>query len=178
MVMESIKAIDSFPVARKDYLADKTKYKLGLGPKMKELKELFTGTNPVFIHSNKTIFFQEAIFHSSEVDSLTIKEGGVFHIFDSREVIDVVDASTVVVNSKAAQQDQTDDQKVVFKLSDENNTIGEIEMRNDSDAHYRQVKFWMDREKMLSLLREKIGPMKEKSENIIVYGKAVTRFKL
>jgi len=123
------------------------------------------------------IFFQEAIFHSSEVDYFTVKENNLFHIFDANEVIRIIDDSTVVANSKAIQDDQMDDQKVIFKLSNDI-TIGEIEMRNDSEVHYRQVKFWMDREKTLDLLKDKIRPIRKKSERIITYGKAADRFKL
>ncbi len=57
-------------------------------------------------------------------------------------------------------------------------TIGEIEMRNDSEVHYREVKFWMDREKTLNLLKDKIKSAKKKSDRILTYGKATNRFKL
>jgi len=77
-----------------------------------------------------------------------------------------------------AQSGQVDDQKVTFKFNDGGTTIGEIEMRNDSDVHYREVKFWMDREKTLDLLRLKINTKKSIGDKIITYGKARTRFKL
>ncbi|OGV96981.1 hypothetical protein A2W24_02555 [Microgenomates group bacterium RBG_16_45_19] len=32
-----------------------------------------------------------------------------------------------------------------FKLISSNLTLGEIEVRNDSFKHYRQLKFWVDR---------------------------------
>jgi len=124
------------------------------------------------------IFLQEAIFHSSEVDYLAVKEGDLFHIFDAGEVIKTIDASTIVANSKAVQKDQMDDQKVIFRLSDRDITIGEIEVRNDSEVHYLEVKFWMDREKTLNLLKDKIKSAKKKSERILTYGKATNSFKL
>ncbi len=74
--------------------------------------------------------------------------------------------------------DQMDDQKVIFRLSDRDITLGEIEMRNDSGVHYREVKFWMDREKTLNLLKDKIKSAKKKSERILTYGKATNSFKL
>jgi len=172
-----VDCIDSFPEVRKNYLNNKTKHKLNLQSKMRALKNFLVDTNPIFFHSNKLIFFQEAIFHSSEVDYFTVKENNLFHIFDANEVIRIIDDSTVVANSKAIQDDQMDDQKVIFKLSNDI-TIGEIEMRNDSEVHYRQVKFWMDREKTLDLLKDKIRPIRKKSERIITYGKAADRFKL
>ncbi len=99
---------------------------------MRALKDFLAGSNPIFLHKNKLIFLQEAIFHSSEVDYLAVRDI----------------------------------------------TIGEIEMRNDSEIHYREVKFWMDREKTLNLLKDKIKSAKKKSERILTYGKATNSFKL
>ncbi len=124
------------------------------------------------------IFLLEALFHSSEVDYFTVKEGNIFHIFDANEVMETINSAVDLVNSKAAQEDQVDDQKVIFKLSDANVTIGEIEMRNDSNVHFRQMKFWMDRERILHLLKNKIKPIKQKTARIITYGKAIKRFQL
>lgn len=47
-----------------------------------------------------------------------------------------------------------DNQKVIFKYN--KRTIGEIEMRNDSEIHYRQINFWMLKEGTLNLLKEHI----------------------
>ena len=94
------------------------------------------------------------------------------------EVINTINDFTTVDNSKAIQKGQMSDQKVIFKLSNEDITIGEIEMRNDRDVHYKQVKFWMDREKTLDLLKKKINSASKKSDRIIAYGKTVKRFKL
>ena len=134
--------------------------------------------NKIFFHENKLIFLLEALFHSSEVDYFTVKEESLFHIFDAEEVIKTINSSVVLANSKAGQEGQMDDQKVIFKLTDADITIGEIEMRNDSNVHYRQVKFLMDREKTLQLLKQKIDHGKNKSDKIITYGKATAKFKL
>lgn len=173
-----VECINSFPEKRTDYLQNKQIYKEALKSNMRNLKDFLADSSQIFLHSNKLIFLQEAIFHSSEVDYFTVKENNIFHIFDALEVIITIDNSTEVTNSKAIQADQMDDQKVIFKLSDRDITIGEIEMRNDSDVHYRQVKFWMDRAITLELLKEKISPSRKKTENIITYGKAATRFKM
>jgi len=173
-----INCIDCFPEARRDYLNNKTKCKLKIQPKMRTLKDLLESSNPIFLHSNKLVFFQEAVFHSSEVDYFTVKENNLFHVFDANEVIRVINDFTVVANSKAIQGDQMDDQKVIFILSDKDITIGEIEMRNDSEVHYRQVKFWLDREITLNLLKDKIKPARKKSTRIIAYGKAINKFSL
>jgi hypothetical protein len=172
--------INSFPAKRNDYLKNKETFKISLQKPMNNLREflLKTENTPYFLHGTKIIFLQEALFHSSEVDYLTIKEDSVFHIFDSGEVIRVIDDSVGIFNSKAEQSGQMNDQKVVFRLHDGGTTIGEIEMRNDSDVHYREIKFWMDREKTLDLLRSKITTKKQVSDKIVTYGKAKTRFKL
>ena len=174
-----IACIDCFPEKRSKYLKGKERYKIKLQKPMRDLKNfLATKEKKYFFHDNKLIFLQEAIFHSSEVDYLSIKDGHLWHIFDAKEVMETIDNSTVVANSKATQKGQMDDQKVIFKLIDKDVTIGEIEMRNDSKVHYRQVKFWMDRAKTLNLLRDRITPHKQKTEKIITHGKAIGKFKL
>jgi hypothetical protein len=172
--------IESFPEKWQQYRgSERINSKETLKSKMRALRDFLSSSNPsYFIHNNKVIFLQEAIFHSSEVDFLTLKDkDGVFHIFDAREVIMTIDESTTLENSKAMQTDQTDDQKVVFKLKESGITIGEIEMRNDSVKHYRQVKFWMDVKKTLILLTEKINSKIEKSPRIRTYGRASRTFK-
>ena len=105
---------------------------------MRELKTVLGKSNAkLFLHTNKLIFLQEALFHSSEVDYFTVKENSKFHVFDAEEVIKIIEDATTLINSKASQAGQMDDQKVVFKLKEANVTIGEIEMRNDSKTHYR-----------------------------------------
>lgn len=171
-----IACIDSFPKDREKYTQNKVAYKLKLQPAMRALKDFLSHTDQNFIHNNKTIFLQEALFHSSEVDYFTIKEGKNFHIFDAGEVVKTINDSTVLTNSKARNRDQMDDQKVIFVLPSRHITLGEIEMRNDSAVHYRQVKFWMDRKITLALLMEKIQPVVQKSSHLIAYGRASHKF--
>lgn len=174
-----IDCIDSFPPKRNDYIKNKTAFKSRLQEPMKKLKNFLSDKEKeIFMHGNKLIFLLEAIFHSSEVDYFTIKEGDIFRIFDAEEVIKTIDNSVVLANSKAQQKGQMDSQKVIFKLINSNITIGEIEMRNDSNVHYREIKFWMDRVKTLGLLKDKIKPLKNKAKKIITYGRATRRFKL
>jgi len=171
-----------FPDKYSDYLLNKAKVKLELQQCMIALKDFLSSTNPFFMHSNKLVFLQEALFHSSEVDYLTIKIGDTFHIFDSLEVIKVIDAATLLENSKAIKAGDTDCLKVLFKVKDigltkdKNITIGEIEIRTD-EKNYRLVKFWMGREITLRFLQDKIGKPKQKAERVVAYGKAGIRFK-
>lgn len=50
-------------------------------------------------------------------------------------------------------------------------------MRNDSEIHYREVKFWLDRNLTFQLLKSKILPNKKFNERIILYGKAIKKLK-
>ena len=152
-----IACIDSFPGKWSNYTTNKIRFKTRLQKPMRKLKDFLSRKgSKFFLHSNKLIFLLEAIFHSSEVDYFTVKEGLIFHIFDAGEVIKTIDTSIILANSKASQEGQMDNQKVILKLIDSNITIGEIEMRNDSKVHYKQIKFWMDREKTLNLFKNKI----------------------
>jgi len=117
------------------------------------------------------------MFNSGEVDFLVIKEKDIFHVFFSREVVDILTQNFEVENSKARGKNQFDDQKVIFKV--QGKTYGEIEMRNDSDIHYREVKFWLDKNLIYNLLKKEITKSKEFNKRIILYGKAINKlFKL
>lgn len=167
-----IRCINSFPEARVDYLADKIRFKRRLQPTMRKLKDFLSNAN------NKIVFFKKAFLNNGEVDYFTPKDGNIFRIFDGNEVIEVISNSTYVVNSEARREGEMDDQKVVFKLNNDDTTIGEIEMRNDSDIHYREVKFWMDREKTLNLLKSKIRSERQKYHRVIAHGKAISKFRV
>lgn len=165
-----IKCIESFPSLRSEYLSNKIRFKIILQLAMQNLRMFLAKGN------NKRIFLDTAFLNNGEVDYLTVKHNGIFHIFDGNEAMNVINNSTVLENSKAIRSGEMDSQKVTFKLIDTNKTIGEIEMRNDSEIHYRQVKFWMDKVKTLSLLQSKIKSKKKVSERIICYGIAVRKF--
>jgi len=62
---------------------------------------------------------------------------------------------------------------VVFKVSGK--TCGEIEMRNDSEVHYREVKFWLDKKLTFDLLTSQITRKRKLSERITLYGKAINK---
>ncbi|MEW6481441.1 MAG: hypothetical protein AB1397_00275, partial [bacterium] len=80
----------------------------------------------------------------------------------------------IVENSKARRITQMPNQKVIFKINQR--TCGEIEMRNDSEVHYREIKFWLSKIHIVNLLFEKIVPIKQHSNKILVYGKAIKKF--
>jgi hypothetical protein len=162
-----LECIESFPESRKDYLNDKRKYKEKLKEPMRKLcqklqdKRILAG------------FIDKSMFNSGEVDFLVVKEGKQFHVFWGRDVVNVLTENLEVENSKARINSQLDDQKVVFKFSGK--TIGEIEMRNDSDIHYREVKFWLEKNQTLNLLKSKISPSQKLNERLILYGNAIKK---
>jgi len=43
-------------------------------------------------------------------------------------------------------------------------------MRNDSDVHYREVKFWLNKDKTFKILQENIQNRFLIKENIFIYG--------
>jgi hypothetical protein len=164
-----LECIETFPESRKEYLSDKRKYKEKLKEPMRKLcqklqdKRLLAG------------FIDKSMFNSGEVDFLVIKEEEQFHVFWGRDVVKVLTENLKVENSKARISSQLDDQKVVFKFSGK--TIGEIEMRNDSDIHYREVKFWLGKNQTLNLLKSKISRKRKVKGKLILYGTTINKIK-
>ncbi len=154
-------------INRDKYLKDKEKYKKKLQIPMRKLCSKLQEKRLL------AAFIDKSMFNSGEVDFLAIKEKEQFYVFWGKDVVDTLTKNLKVENSKAKTNWQFDDQKVIFKFSGK--TIGEIEMRNDSDIHYREVKFWLDKNKTLNLLKSKISPYKKVSERLILYGTAIKK---
>jgi len=162
-----LECIESFPTKREDYLKNKEVYKRNLQEPMRKLCEKLREKRLL------EAFIDKSIFNSGEVNFLVIKEGEIFHVFWNREVVEVLSNNYTVENSKARQKGQVDDQKVVFKV--EGKTHGEIEMRNDSENHYREIKFWLSKEPTLSLLKNNVKKVKDFSKRIKLYGMAINK---
>lgn len=118
-------------------------------------------------------FLDKSIFNSGEVDFLVIKEKNLFHIFWNRDVIETLTKNYKIENSKARGMNQIDNQKVVFKVSGK--THSEIEMRNDSEIYYREVKFWLSKNLTFELLKTNIKNFKSLNERIMLYGNAINK---
>jgi len=162
-----LRCIESFPEKRKDYLRNKEKYKRRLQNPMRELCQRLRERRLL------AAFIDKAMFNSGEVDFLVIKDQELFQVFWGREVVETLSSNYVVENSKAKMKNQFDNQKVIFKVS--GRTHGEIEMRNDSEIHYREVKFWLDKKLTLHLLKSQIGKVQNLTSKIIIHGKAIKR---
>lgn len=161
--------INAFPESRDEYLKNKIIYKENLKIPMVKLCEKLKEKRLL------EAFLYKSIFNSGEVDYLVIKEKRGFHIFYNKDVINTLSKNIEVENSKARQKGQIDNQKVVFKF--EGKTIGEIEMRNDSYVHYREVKFWLSKEKVFNLLQREIKNVDILRDKILVYGDAIKKLK-
>ncbi|MFH1193751.1 MAG: hypothetical protein V1661_02025 [bacterium] len=168
-----LNCLNVFPNIFKEYEQNKSYYKNLLKGPMQVLKER--------LQDKETLkaFFEKSFFNAGEVIYLTIKHNNAFYVFHSDDVIKILTENIVVDNSIG-------EQKVVFKIKNINLktssrfpmiTIGEIEMRNDSNVHFKEIKFWMGKDKTLELLRNSILLTKEVKQNLFLYGRALKTFK-
>ncbi len=165
--------LNVFPLSFSEYKQNKSYYKELLKDPMRQLKEKLQNEGTL------EAFFEKSFFNAGEVTYLTIKYNNSFHIFHRVDVVRVLTDNISVENSRG-------DQKVIFKIRNINQktqkrfplvTIGEIEIRNDSDIHFKEIKFWMYKEKTFLLLKENISPVRELKQKLLVYGKALKTFK-
>jgi len=163
-----VKCIEAFPEKFEDYIKDKNTAKEKCRIPMRALSELLQEKDRI------SAFINKAMFNSGEVNYLTIKHEKEFHIFWNEDVIKVFAESVEVKNSQARSKNQVSEQKVIFKYDGKN--LAELEMRNDTPKHYRQICFNMIKPRMMSLLFSKILTKKKYKDNIYVYGKAKNKF--
>ncbi len=168
-----LNCLNVFPATFFEYEENKLHYKNLLRGPMIQLKEKLQNKGTL------KAFFEKSFFNAGEVTYLTIKSDNSFHVFHSKDVVQVLTDHIDVINS-------TREQKVVFKIENTNQktkkrhplvTIGEIEMRNDSDIHFKEIKFWMYKDKTLTLLKRNIFPSQELKSRLLAYGKALKTFK-
>jgi len=110
-------------------------------------------------------FLAEALFNNNEVSYLAIrdstyKQDNIFKTFDREDVLDIFSGSLAPAISKAGNVPEdfnVPGQKTLLRYtqngSSEKNIV-EIEIRNDSATHYRQVRFNMYSKDALFLLTE------------------------
>ena len=101
-----------------------------------------------------------------------------FHVFFNTDVIDAFSRCVYLVNSKARNKNQQDDQKVIFKSRIHNRNIGEIEDRHDSLVHYKQMKFRLNGKMTFQILRSKIKGHMQLNSQLHVYGRAQKLFSI
>ncbi|MDR1450875.1 MAG: hypothetical protein LBI57_00870 [Helicobacteraceae bacterium] len=169
--------LNCFPLDRSVYLADKPIYKRKLEKPMKEICDKLQDKPRL------AAFLATSFFNGEEARFLTIKHDDIYHIFYHKNVIDTLRAHFTIANSVAMRSGEFDNQKVLFKLNGKN--AGELEVRNDSDVHYREIKFRLNKLKILNLLQLRITLKDEPSlvngakvaGKIVRYGAAIKKFK-
>jgi len=131
-------------------------------------------------------FLGEAIFNNEEVSFLAIKDttykkDELFKVFAKDDILDILSIRLFPEVSKAGNVPEdynVSAQKTLlcyFKANGKLKNIVEIEIRNDSEVHYRQVRFNMYSKDVLTLLLEnpKSLPVKEAFKGVKVYGMAI-----
>lgn len=171
-----IDCIDAFPENRNDYLEDKIYFKKRLQEPMHQLKDEIC---------RPTIFPQllsKAIFNGNEVGFLSILSKELsrqdvpldqkhFHLFSAEDVVSLLSTKLQIENSKARGRGQMDAQKVIFRYRNRN--VGEIEIRTDSNIHYRQAKWRFNSPAILSLLQSNLAVIFVENRQTSVYGSAI-----
>jgi len=119
-------------------------------------------------------FLDKALFNGGEVSYLTVKQDNKFHVFLNKDVIRVFDECLEICNSKAISVGQVPEQKVLLRYKGK--SLGEVEMRNDSPVHYREIRFNMIKPRAMELLFSKIPLSLEYNKSVLVYRNASKKF--
>jgi len=162
-----IQCIDAFPASFEDYLADKDVAKQRLREPMVAIKEKLQKKGLLGAFLRKS-FFNDGVTY------LTVSDKGRFHVLLSDDVVRVLVENFTVNNSFARTSIQTDEQKVIFQY--DNLNVGELEMRNDSIKHYREMRFNMIKPRIMKLLWSFISRTAIYNKHVWVYGNAVKCF--
>jgi hypothetical protein len=164
-----IECIQSFPATFAEYERNKVAAKQRLRIPMRALCLRLSEKN-----TRLRAFFNKSLFNGGEVNYLTVKHKGIFHVFLNEDVIDVLSSNLEVANSRAISVGNIPEQKVIFRYGGVN--LAELEMRNDSRVHYREIRFNMVKPKVMGLLLDKVPETKKFNEKVIIHGNAVKKF--
>lgn len=126
-----------------------------------------------------TQFLAEALFNGPEVTYLAVKDGACFRVFSRTDVLRLLADELSPANSRAGHVPEdynVDGQKVLLRYSkgDKAKNLVEIEIRNDSEQHYREVRFNMYSKDFLALLLGENAALESVKfrDGVILYGKA------
>lgn len=127
-----------------------------------------------------TRFLAEALFNGPEVSYLAVKDGAYFRVFSRNDVLRVLADELSPANSRAGHVPEdynVDGQKVLLRYSkgDKDKNIVEIEIRNDSEQHYREVRFNMYSKDFLALMLGENAALESRKlrDGVILYGMAI-----
>ena len=159
-----IHCIDAFPPSFADYKRDPGPAKERLRTPMRELKDRFQ--RKALLRA----FLMKSIFNGGEVNYLTVLHADDrYHVFRNTEVVRLFGEELEVANSTGNPPEQ----KVLFRHDGLN--LAELEMRNDCQQHYQEVRFNMLVPRAMNLLLP-IEPTTNFSPEVIVHGEAARTF--
>lgn len=125
-------------------------------------------------------FLSEALFNGSEVSYLAVKDGALFRVFSRIDVLRVLTDELSPANSRAGHVPEdynVDGQKVLLRYSkgDKEKNIVEIEIRNDSEQHYREVRFNMYSKDFLAIMLDENVDLQSllHRDGVLMYGVAI-----
>jgi len=134
-------------------------------------------------------FLMEALFNNREVNFLAIRDDTYicdkkFKIFEREEVLEILSNKLMPALSAAGKVPEdynVPQQKTLLRYRQESGTpknIVEIEIRNDSETHYRRVRFNMYSKDTLHLLLTELAskPVKTINKSVMVFGEALHYF--
>lgn len=160
--------IKCFPPNIEDYKRDKLSAKNKLRIHMVAIAEKLKSKHRL------RAFFNKSLFNGGEVDYLTVKHEGKFHVFLNKDVIDVMADNLEVCNSLARKKGDIPEQKVLFRYNSKN--LGELEMRNEGYPHYREIRFNMIKPVVINLLFTKMTKFTFYNDKVLVYENANKKF--
>lgn len=164
-----IQCIESFPPTFEEYQLDKLAAKERCRIPMRALAKLLQEEK-----RRVRSLINKAMFNGGEVNYLTVRQNNIYHVFLNKDVVSVFADAVEVSNSMAKHSTHVSEQKVIFKYKGVN--LAELEMRNDSLKHYRQIRFNMRKPPMMELLFDKLPMTKKFNNRVWVYGNASKRF--
>ena len=163
-----VECINSFQPSYDEYQKNKVDAKERLRDPMRRLASKLQDK------ARLRTFLNKSLFDGGEGYYLTIKHDGHFHVFWGKEVVKVLSDNLEVCNSRAISAGQFPEQKVLFRYEGKN--LGELEMRNDSRTHYREIRFNMLKPRVMALLFSKIVQVTGHNALVSSHGKATRRF--
>lgn len=167
-----ISCLDAFPTTREQYEKEKHSSKTRLQIPMRTLAGELSNV------ATLKAFLGKALFNGGEVNYLAVQLPNEkrFHVFANEDVVNALAENLTIANSIARISGQYDAQKVLFKRE---KNYGEIEVRTESKAHYKQIKCRFNAALMTNLLITRIGAAETRLQGkLVVYGQAVRLLKV
>ncbi|MDR3163305.1 MAG: hypothetical protein LBT81_05565 [Helicobacteraceae bacterium] len=133
--------------------------------------------------SRLAVFPAKSFLNGNEAWFLTIKYDGIHHVFYYKDIIWASTNNSSIADSKAMHTSQFNNQKALPKINGVN--AGELEVLNDSEFHYNEINFYLNKHKILPCCNQKSHlPIRHLAINntnvnqrVIRYAQAIKRFR-